>query len=151
VAIRTLIGTAAVKAAVGEELGVSDWLTIDQGRIDAFADITEDHQWIHVDVERAAAGPFGAPIAHGYLTLSLLPALTASTYQFDGFAMKVNYGLDRVRFPTPVHAGSRLRLRPTLQSATDTPRGLQVTIHALIETEDEKVVCAADTVSLLVE
>ncbi len=98
-----------LRAAVGQELGVSDWLEVDQKRIDLFADATGDHQWIHVDPERAAEGPFGSTIAHGYLTLSLLPALVPQILRVEGVRMGVNYGTDKVRFPAPVPVGSRLR------------------------------------------
>ncbi len=150
-AARLLTGVEAVKAAVGREIGVSDWLLVDQKRIDTFADATGDHQWIHVDVERAKNGPFGATIAHGFLTLSLLAALSQSAYDFDGFAMKINYGLDRVRFVSPVRAGSRLRVRAVLKSADETDKGLRVTVLATIELEEAAVTaCVAESISLLV-
>ena len=100
----------AMKALVGQELGVSDWLEITQERINTFAEASGDHQWIHVDVERAKSGPFGGPIAHGYLTLSLGPALYPTVVRIDGFSMGVNYGANKVRFPSPVPVGARLRL-----------------------------------------
>ncbi|MBT2384108.1 MaoC family dehydratase, partial [Streptomyces sp. ISL-11] len=100
-----------LRAAVGEELGPGDWLEVDQKRIDLFAEATGDHQWIHVDAERAAAGPFGTTIAHGYLTLSLLAALVPPLMRAEGARMGINYGLNKVRFPAPVPAGSRLRAR----------------------------------------
>ncbi len=102
--------SAAMAARVGQELAVSDWLVVDQARIDAFAECTGDHQWIHVDVARAKAGPFGATIAHGFLTLSLVPGLTSGAWAEGlGLEATLNYGLDRVRFLTPVRAGSRVR------------------------------------------
>src|ERR1700734_3560210 len=102
--------------AAGPELGASDWLTVDQERIDEFAEATGDHQWIHVDPERAAAGPFGTTVAHGFLTLSLVPYFSTQLRSVEGVRMGINYGLDRVRFPTPVPVGSRLRARATLIS-----------------------------------
>ncbi len=113
-----------MRAKVGHELAVSDWLLVDQAKIDAFAACTGDHQWIHVDVERAARGPFGATIAHGFLTLSLLPALTSGTWSAGlGLEATLNYGLDRVRFLTPVRAGSRVRNRVKLVSAEERGAG----------------------------
>jgi acyl dehydratase len=111
-----------LKEKIGQEIGVSDWLLIDQARIDAFAAATEDFQWIHVDAEKSAAGPFGATVAHGFLTLSLLPRLTGAQWR-EGIEMKhgLNYGLEKVRFLTPVRAGSRIRNRLRLLSAV--PRG----------------------------
>src|SRR5882672_1281122 len=102
---------ADLQQRVGEELAVGEWLTVDQPMIDKFADATGDHQWIHVDAERAAKGPFGTTVAHGYLTLSLLPKLAESAIRIDDVRMGVNYGLNRVRFPAPVPSGSRLRAR----------------------------------------
>lgn len=105
--------------AVGQELGVSGWITVEQSRIDGFADATGDHQWIHVDVERARAdSPFGAPIAHGFLTLSLVPGLSKDIYRVDNARMGINYGLNKVRFLAPVPVGSRVRLRSELVAAT---------------------------------
>jgi acyl dehydratase len=105
--------------AIGQELGVSDWVTLDQDRIDAFADATGDHQWIHVDVERARTeSPYRAPIAHGFLTLSMIPALSKDNYRVDNAKMGINYGLNKVRFLAPVPAGSRLRLRSELVDAS---------------------------------
>jgi len=150
-AARVITGVDEIKAAVGQEIGLSDWVEVDQKRIDTFAEATGDHQWIHVDVPRAEKGPFGATIAHGFLTLSLLAGLSQSAYDFSGFAMKINYGLDRVRFVSPVRAGSRLRLHATLASAEETPKGLRVTVHATIELEgSDRAACVADSVSLLV-
>ncbi len=113
-----------MRAKVGQELAVSDWLLVDQARIDAFAACTGDHQWIHVDVERAARGPFGGTIAHGFLTLSLVPVLTGGTWSAGlGLEATLNYGLDRVRFLTPVRAGSRVRNRVSLVSAEERGAG----------------------------
>lgn len=113
--MRTITSVADAVTAKGETLGVSEWLTIDQSRIDDFADVTDDHQWIHVDTERAAAeSPYGATIAHGFLTLSLIPSLSKDNYQIDNRKMGINYGLNRVRFLSPVTPGSRIRVRSEL-------------------------------------
>jgi len=137
-----------LKAAVGQQLGHSDWLEIDQKRIDLFADATGDHQWIHVDPEKAAAGPFGTTIAHGYLTLSLLPALVPQVMRVDGVKMGVNYGTNKVRFPAPVPVGSRLRATAVLTEVTETGGGVQVTASVTIEREGgDKPVCVAQSVS----
>ncbi|WP_405646153.1 MaoC family dehydratase [Streptomyces uncialis] len=135
-------------AAVGERLGYSDWLEIDQRRVDLFADATGDHQWIHVDPERAAAGPFGTTIAHGYLTLSLLPVLVPQVFQVEGVRMGLNYGTDKVRFPTPVPVGSRLRATAELRKVAEAGGGVQVTAAVTVEREDgDKPVCVAESVS----
>ena len=118
-AATTVDGVAGVQALVGEHLGFSEWTTVTQEQVDAFADATGDHQWIHVDVERARAeSPFGGPIAHGYLTLSLVPSLTTQILEVTGFRTVLNYGLDRVRFPSPVPVGSRVRASAVLEEAT---------------------------------
>jgi acyl dehydratase len=117
---------------VGTEIGPSDWLTITQERINTFADATDDHQWIHVDPERAEGGPFGAPIAHGFLTLSLLIPLWSSIFDVEGVTTKVNYGLDRVRFTSPVTVGSRVRLTATLTKVEDVRGGVQLTTSGVI-------------------
>src|SRR5437016_4870765 len=113
---RVFASVDELREAVGEELGPSDWLEIDQKRIDLFADATGDHQWIHVDPEKAAAGPFGTTIAHGYLTLSLLPQMWKTIYRVDGVKLGVNYGLNKVRFPSPVPVGSRVRCTSAVAS-----------------------------------
>ncbi|HEX7099221.1 MAG TPA: MaoC family dehydratase [Acidimicrobiia bacterium] len=135
---------------VGTEIGVSDWFTIDQDRIDAFADATEDHQWIHVDTERAAAGPFGSTIAHGFLTLSLTVALTQSIELDMGEPkMGINYGLDKVRFTAPVPVGSRIRARVQLMDVAEKGDGIQVKRKVTIEREgDERPAMVAETLSL---
>jgi acyl dehydratase len=136
--------------AVGEELGTSDWLEITQQRVDAFADATGDHQWIHVDVERAASGPFGGTIAHGYLTLSLIPQLTPQIFVLDTPGTKLNYGVNKVRFPSPVPVGSRIRATATIAEVTDVPAGKQLVTRYTIETEgQDKPACVAETVALL--
>ena len=123
------------KAAAGTELGTSDWVTITQEQINTFADATGDHQWIHVDPEAAAKGPFGTTIAHGYLTLSLLPVFAEQIYSVEGLAMGVNYGANKVRFPNPVPVNSRLRATATLKETADIPIGTQATITFVVERE----------------
>ncbi len=123
-------------AAVGEHLGYSDWLLVDQRRIDLFADATGDHQWIHVDPARAAAGPFGATIAHGYLTLSLVPALVGSLVDYAGWPVRINYGSNKVRFPSPVVVGSRVRAGAQVAAVTKAPAGIQVALAVTVEIED---------------
>lgn len=134
-------------ACVGEEVAVSDWITITQEQVNRFADATGDHQWIHVDPERARQGPFGAPIAHGFLTLSLLPRFFESSFDVRGSRMGVNYGLNKVRFTAPVPVGSRLRARMTLLSAEPVAGdGLQMTWQVQIEREGaDKPVCVAES------
>ena len=135
-------------ALVGHDIGTSDWLLIDQARINLFAEATGDHQWIHTDPERAAAGPFGAPIAHGFLTLSLLPLLFESAVAIDDVRMGVNYGLNRVRFVSPVRTGRRLRGRYKLISFEPLEGGAQLTVEATIELDGSaKPACVAETVS----
>ena len=133
---------------VGQQVAESDWITLDQHRIDLFADATGDHQWIHVDPLRAAAGPFGATVAHGFLTLSLLPELAASAFEIRETRMGVNYGLNRVRFPAPVPVGSRLRGHFKLLSYEPIEGGAQVTMEVTMEREDsDKPVCVAESLS----
>ncbi len=139
---------AALQALVGQEIGSSDWLTIDQARIDGFADATGDHQWIHVDPARAAAGPFGGTIAHGFLTLSLLPLLSERGFTIADVRMGINYGLNRVRFMTPVRVGSRLRGRFKLLSYDAIEGGAQLVTEATIELDGAgKPACVAEAVS----
>lgn len=136
--------------AVGRELGCSDWLTVDQQRIDLFAEATGDHQWIHVDAARAAAGPFGATIAHGYLTLSLASFFLPQVLRVEGISMGVNYGVNKVRFPRPVLVGSRLRARAVVTSAEELPQGagVQTVITLTVEIEGEaKPACVVESVS----
>ena len=139
---------ADLQALVGQEIGYSDWLVVDQERIDLFARATGDHQWIHVDVEKARAGPFGAPIAHGFLTLSLLPRFFESALAITESTMGVNYGLNKVRFMAPVAAGSRLRARLTLVSSDPIDNnGLQLVWDVAVEKEGSaKPVCVAQSV-----
>ena len=139
---------ADMAALVGQDIGASNWVQIDQDRINQFAQATGDHQWIHLDPVRAAAGPFGAPIAHGFLTLSLLPMLFESAFAVDDVRMGVNYGLNRVRFVSPVRVGSRLRGRFKLLSFEPLEGGAQLTVEATIELEGSaKPACVAETVS----
>ncbi|MCV0440996.1 MAG: MaoC family dehydratase [Hydrogenophaga sp.] len=138
---------ADLAACVGQEVAVSDWVTISQEQVNRFAEATGDHQWIHVDVERARAGPFGAPIAHGFLTLSLLPVFFESAFDIRGSRMGVNYGLNRVRFTAPVPVGSRLRARMTLQASEPIEQGgVQMTWGVVVEREgSDKPVCFAES------
>ena len=137
----------AFKAAAGEELGTSDWVTVTQEQINTFADATGDHQWIHVDPEAAAKGPFGTTIAHGYLTLSLLPVFGAEIYEVQNLAFGVNYGANKVRFPNPVPVDSRLRATATLKEIADIAIGTQATISFVVEREGaEKPAVVAEVV-----
>jgi acyl dehydratase len=139
---------ASLKERIGEELAVGEWLTVDQAMIDKFADATGDHQWIHIDRERAAKGPFGTTIAHGFLTLSLLPRLAESALKVDDVRMGVNYGLNRVRFPAPVPSGSRIRARLKLLSYEALDGGAQLVMQVTMERDgSDKPVCVAETVS----
>lgn len=131
---------------VGQVLGTSDWITVDQRRIDLFAESTEDRQWIHVDPQRAAEGPFKTPIAHGFLTLSLLPAFGATAFEVTGTRMGVNYGLNRVRFTSPVPVGSRLRGHFKLLACDVIEGGVQLTCEVTVECEGmAKPVCIAES------
>ncbi|HVG04667.1 MAG TPA: MaoC family dehydratase [Burkholderiaceae bacterium] len=133
---------------VGEVLGISEWIVIDQAKIDAFAAATGDRQWIHIDTERAAAGPFGTTIAHGFLTLSLLPLLSSTAFTIVNVGTAINYGLNRVRFPAPVPVGSRVRGRFQLLACETLTGGMQLTIKATIERDgSDRPVCVAETLS----
>lgn len=146
--MRTFATGAELEACVGQEVGVSDWITVDQNQINLFADATGDHQWIHVDPERAKQGPFGAPIAHGFLTLSLVPLLSSKALHVEDTKMGVNYGLNRVRFPSPVPVGSRLRARVKLLKYEHIEGGAQVTTEVTIEREGSpKPACVAEAVA----
>ena len=134
--MRVFTGADELRAAAGEQLGVSGWMTIEQQRVNAFADATEDHQWIHIDPQLAAAGPFGTTIAHGFLTLSLLSHLCEQTFSFSDRKMGVNYGLNKVRFTSPVASGARVRARFTLAKYEPIDgNGVQVTWNTVIEIE----------------
>ncbi|SCL71620.1 Acyl dehydratase [Micromonospora citrea] len=148
--MRTFASLDDLAAAVGETLGPGQWQRIDQGRVDLFADATDDHQWIHLDAERAAAGPYGATIAHGFLTLSLVPALVGRLYRVRGVRMGVNYGLNRVRFPAPVPVGSAVRATATIAGVTPVDGGVQLVTGVSVECDaGTKPVCVAETVSRL--
>ncbi len=138
----------ALAGAVGADLGVSDWLTIDQGRIDRFADATGDHQWIHVDPGRAADGPYGSTIAHGYLTLSLTNLFLPQILDVRGASMGINYGVNKVRFPAPVTVGSRVRARGQVSAVDEVPGGVQAVITLTVEVEGgSKPACIVESVS----
>jgi acyl dehydratase len=148
--LRTFTDLAQLQDAVGEELGTSDWFEVTQERVNQFAEATGDHQWIHVDVERAASGPFGGTIAHGYMTVSLIPALSHSIFSVETEGPRLNYGLNKVRFPNPVKVGSRVRARATLAELADVAAGKQLVVRYTIEIEGEdKPACVAETVVLL--
>jgi acyl dehydratase len=152
VTARVFANPGDLSGSVGDELGVSDWLTIDQDRIDTFADATGDHQWIHVDPVKAADGPFGATIAHGYLTLSLVNFFLPQIIDVQGISMGVNYGTEKVRFPAPVPVGSRIRGRGVLTEVKELPGGAQATITVTVEVEGgDKPACVVDTVSRFLE
>ncbi|WP_026917766.1 MaoC family dehydratase [Gordonia shandongensis] len=146
-----ITGPADLLAAVGRRLGESDWHQITQADVDLFADATGDHQWIHVDPERAARGPYGGTIAHGYLTLSLIPVLRRTAWRPDGVTMGINYGANKVRFPAPVPVGSRVRASFDLVEVTERDTGYQVVEKVTIEVEGaQKPACIAETVTVLV-
>jgi acyl dehydratase len=149
--VRTFTSVDELSDAVGERLGPTDWFEVTQERVDAFADATGDHQWIHVDVGRAKRGPFGGTIAHGYLTLSLIPQFSRELFALDLPCARVNYGLNRVRFPRPVKVGSRIRAGAQVSEVRDVPAGKQLVIRYLLEIEAEtKPACVAETVVLLI-
>jgi acyl dehydratase len=149
--MRVVNGIGDLETLVGEELGASDWHEITQERVNAFADATGDHQWIHVDPERAAAGPFGGTIAHGYLTLSMLPALMGEVWRVEGVRMSINYGLNRVRFPSPVHVGARVRVIGRLKEISPVDGGVQGVVETTVEIEGgAKPAAVAETVFRLV-
>jgi acyl dehydratase len=143
----TIQGIDGLKERVGDHLGYSEWHQVTQEQVNTFAEATGDFQWIHVDVERAKQGPFGGPIAHGYLTLSLGPLLIPQIVKVEGIAMAVNYGLNKVRFPAPVPVGSKLRLGATLANVEDIAGGVQVTMGTVYELDGgNKPVCVAEIV-----
>lgn len=150
--MRVLNNRQEILQAAGTELGVSAWMPIEQDRIDMFADATGDRQWIHVDPERAAQGPFGAPIAHGHLTLSMLAFLSAQVYAFAGDVARVDYGLNKVRFVTPVRVGARIRDRIRVLEVGETPKGQQVGLQHTVEIEGERdPACVAESIVLLMD
>ncbi|WP_067068113.1 MaoC family dehydratase [Roseateles chitosanitabidus] len=137
-----------LESLIGQEIGVSDWIAVEQPRIQAFADATEDQQWIHTDPARAAAGPFGATIAHGFLTLSLLPRFYQTAFRVEEVRMGLNYGLDRVRFPAPVPVGSKLRGRFVLRKLEAIDGGVQMMVEVTVEREGgSKPVCVAESLT----
>ena len=139
-----------IEAVAGQEIGTTEWVEVTQARVNKFADATGDHQWIHVDVERAKAGPFGGTIAHGYLTLSLVPWLGSMLFSLQTPGAKLNYGVNKVRFPNPVLVGSRVRAKVSVGDVTDLPAGKQLTLRYVIEIENQdKPACVAETVVLL--
>jgi acyl dehydratase len=149
--MKTFDGIDDLTRAIGTHLGYSSWITVDQERIDTFARATGDHQWIHVDPARAADGPFGSTIAHGYLTLSLLPTLSWEIFSVRGLAMEINYGTDKVRFPAPVPVGSSLRAGVELIAVDESGPGFMSRTKVVIEREDgDKPVCIADCLGYLV-
>ncbi len=144
--MRTISGLDELKRAEGEDLGTSDWHEVTQKAIDAFADVTGDHQWIHVDPARAKETPFGGTIAHGYYTLSLAPRFSYSLFKVDGIAFGLNYGLNRVRFPAPMPVGGKVRMRAKLASVDDVQGGVQITTELTFEREGgDKPVCVAES------
>lgn len=146
-----LNGISAVEEAVGADLGTTEWLEITQERVNLFADATDDHQWIHIDPVRAAQGPFGTTIAHGYLTLSLLPKLASELLRVDGLTMTINYGLNKVRFPQPVTVGSSIRATGKIVSVEHTGKGALVATVYTIEIQGQsKPACVAESVALFV-
>jgi acyl dehydratase len=149
--MRVFDGIEELKDAVGEHLGHSDWHTVTQERVNQFADATGDHQWIHVDPERAKDGPFGGTIAHGYMTLSLVPMLSSQVYRVDGLRMGINYGTNKVRFPAPVPVGSRVRGGVEILQVDTSPQGAQAVVKTTIEVEGgDKPACVAESVVVLV-
>ncbi len=139
-----------LEAAVGTEIGTTDWVEITQERVNQFADATGDHQWIHVDAEKAKAGPFGGTIAHGYLTLSLVPWLGSQVFNLETPGAQLNYGVNKVRFPNPVLVGSNVRAKVFVNGVADVPSGKQLTVGYVIEIEGHaKPACVAETVLLL--
>ncbi len=148
--MRVFRSLAEIDAAVGEEMGPTEWMTITQDRVNTFAEATGDHQWIHVDVPRAASGPFGGTIAQGYLTLSLVPLLASQLFHIDTMGAKLNYGVNKVRFPHPVPVGSSIRATATIAEVSDVPAGKQLITRYVVEIEDvAKPACVAETVVLL--
>jgi acyl dehydratase len=141
---------AELDAAVGRSLGHSSWLTVDQNRIDLFAEATGDHQWIHVDAARAASGPYGSTVAHGYLTLSLVPVLMSEVVDYAGWPAKLNYGSDKVRFPAPVPVNSHVRASAELLAVRDVPAGVQVVSRVTVDIDgSDRPALVAETITLL--
>lgn len=150
--MRTFESIGDFERALGTQLGHSGWHTVTQEQIDLFAEATGDHQWIHVDPEKAALGPFGRTVAHGYLTLSLVPRLASEIFEVDGLRMAVNYGSNKVRFPAPVPVDSRIRATAELVAVSRGASGAQVTVRVTVERDGgDKPVCVAEVVSVLID
>ena len=148
--MRTFTSIEAIEEAVGEELGTTDWAQITQERVDRFAELTGDHQWIHVDVERATASSFGGTIAHGYLTLSMLPAFSTELYTIEAGSARLNYGLEKVRFPAPVKVGAKIRATPRIKEVRPVPAGTQMVVAWTVAAEgSERPVCIAESITLV--
>ncbi|MFC4592432.1 MaoC family dehydratase [Sphaerisporangium corydalis] len=149
--MRTFTNLNELKAATGEHFGYTEWREITQEQVNLFADATDDHQWIHIDVERAKDGPFGATIAHGYLSLSLLPSFMTELFRVGGLKMGINYGLNKVRFPAPVPVGARVRAGAELIEIKDTPTGTLSNLRITVEVEGQsRPACVAESLSLYV-
>ena len=150
--MRTINGIDEIESLIGQELGSSEWMTMDQDAINTFADVTGDHQWIHVDEARAAEGPYGATIVHGFFTLALIPKFSTEVFTIEGVAIRVNYGLNKVRFLQPVVVGSRLRGTISVKDVIRGDKGTQVILEHTIEIDGEdRPACVAEVVTLLVE
>ena len=150
--MRTINGIDEFESLIGQELGTSEWLTMDQDAINTFADVTGDHQWIHVDEARAAEGPYGATIVHGFFTLALIPKFSSEVFTIEGVSIRVNYGLNKVRFLQPVVVGSRLRGKVEVKDVIRGEKGTQVILKQTIEIDgQERPACIAEVVTLLVE
>lgn len=150
--MRTFTTTDDLRAAVGEDLGTSDWLTVTQDRVNTMADAIDDHQWIHVDEERAKNGPYGGTIAHGYLTLALVPTLAGQVFDFSAWGTLINYGLEKVRFPEAVRVGDRVRAQVRLGDVTDKAGGTLVTLDLTLEIEGrDRPGCTSQALILLLE
>ena len=148
--MRTFTTFEEIEAAAGQEIGTTEWVEITQERVNTFADATGDHQWIHVDVEKAKDGPFGGTIAHGYLTLSLVPWLGSQVFDLATPGAKLNYGVNKVRFPNPLRVGSKVRAKVSVKEVIDIPAGKQLTLGYVVEIEgQDKPACVAETVVLL--
>ena len=149
--MRAFSGVDDLRAAVGEHVGTSAWRTVTQDQVDRFADVTDDHQWIHAAGERADAGPFGGPIVHGFFTLSLLPSLMREVLDLSAFRATVNYGLNKVRFPAPLPVGTPIRASVRILDVNDVPQGVLLVTEVVIEAEGQvKPVCVAERLRLLV-
>ena len=150
--MRTINGIDEFESLIGQELGTSEWLTMDQDAINSFADVTGDHQWIHVDEARAAEGPYGATIVHGFFTLALIPKFSSEVFTIEGVSIRVNFGLNKVRFLQPVVVGSRLRGKVEVKDVIRGEKGTQVILQQTIEIDgQERPACIAEVVTLLVE